>query len=51
LKASRDLTQLVYSLVGNINLAGDLKRLYASAEAGLDYAAHRVATYIQAASR
>ena len=38
-----DLAQLVYPLVANTDLAGDLQWLYAGAQAGLDYAAHRVA--------
>jgi hypothetical protein len=39
----KDLPQVVYLLVGNMNLAGDLQRLYAGAQAGLDCVAHRVA--------
>jgi hypothetical protein len=41
----KDLPQVVYPLVDNMDLAGDLHRLYAGAQAGLDYAAHRVAIF------
>jgi hypothetical protein len=41
----KDLPQVVYPLVGNMNLAGDLQRLYAGAQAGLDCVAHRVAIF------
>jgi hypothetical protein len=39
----KGLPQVVYLLVGNMNLAGDLQRLYAGALAGLVCVAHRVA--------
>ena len=38
-----DLPQLVYPLVANTDLAGDLQWLYAGAQAALDYTAYRVA--------
>ena len=41
----KDLPQVVYPLVGNMNLAGDLQRLYVGAQAGLDCVAHRVAIF------
>jgi hypothetical protein len=41
----KDLPQVVYPLVGNMSLAGDLQRLYAGAQAGLDCIAHRVAIF------
>jgi hypothetical protein len=41
----KDPPQVVYPLVGNMNLAGDLQRLYAGAQAGLDFTAHRVAIF------
>jgi hypothetical protein len=36
---------VVYPLVGNMNLAGDLQRLYAGVQAGLGCVAHRVAIF------
>ena len=36
----KGLPQLVYPLVGNADLAGDLQWLYACAQAGLDYVTH-----------
>jgi len=36
----KDLPQLVYLLVGNVYLAGDLQWFYACPQAGLDCVAH-----------
>jgi hypothetical protein len=41
----KNLPQLVYLLVGNVDLAGDLQRLYAGAQEGFDYITHRVAIF------
>ena len=41
----KDLPQLVYSLVGNVDLAGDLQWFNACLQAGLDGVAHGVAIF------
>jgi hypothetical protein len=38
----KSLPQLIYLLVGNTDLAGDLQRLYACPQIGFDGVAHRV---------
>jgi hypothetical protein len=41
----KNLPQLVYLLVGNVDLAGDLQRLYAGAQVGFDCVTYRVAIF------